>query len=347
MRCLKCSNPLVRSKFFAKEVLNQLKYTGMLDTLKIRRAGFALRRTHQQFMDDYHVLDVNAMNHIDLVESIKNNHLPSIIRSMTEPPPANQKNADGTYDAIRVGKSLVLARDWLDRELSRLRKVIYDKSAVIIQATYRGSKYHMDYQKEQSAWSIQACLRAVAVCKPYKSLRSTTLQIMPEMHAFTGRIQQARAADSALMVGAQNEMAGFLEDNKRLERAEAEERKSAAMEDDYSWKLMDATFAERVNADKQQYIAMAECAYSSATGQMKAVKEFLDGTSRKGAEADARWQKMQTEGVVRTVPVVRQYKAADSPFTAPAADSFRFKYTFSYKGAKAAKADAETPNVGK
>jgi hypothetical protein len=290
-------------------------------------------------MDVYHVLDVNAMNHIDLVESIKNKHLPSIVKTMAEAPPANQMNPDGSYDAIRVGKSLVLARDWLDRELAKQRKVILDKSAVIIQATYRGSDSHRHYQKEQSAWSIQACLRSVAVCKPYKALRSTTLEIMPEMHAFTGRILQARAADNALMLNAQNEMAAFLEDNKRLERAEAEERKLAAMEDDYSWKLMDATFTQRIDADKQQYVAMAETAYSSALGQMKAVKDFIDTTNKKGSEVDARWQKLQTDGVVRTVPVVRKYEANAEPFTPPTQDSFRFKYSFSYKGAKPAKSE--------
>ena len=39
VRCLKASNPLTRNVFKNALVLNQLKYTGMLDTLLIRRGG--------------------------------------------------------------------------------------------------------------------------------------------------------------------------------------------------------------------------------------------------------------------------------------------------------------------
>jgi hypothetical protein len=164
---------------------------------------------------------------------------------------------------------------------------------------------------------------------------------MPEMHAFTGRIISARALDTASMNTARNEMNAFLDDNKRLEKAEADERKMATMEDEYSWKLMDATFAQRVAEDKKQYVTMAETAYQAAVGQMAAVKDFIDLTNKKGSEADARWQKMQTEGVVRAVPLVRQYKSEMAPFTAPGKDAYRFKYSFSYKGAKAVAGGAE------
>ena len=238
--------------------------------------------------------------------------------------------ADGTWDAIRVGrKGLVLARDWLDRALSRERKIVLARSAVIIQAAYRGADSHRQYLADQSAWTIQSCLRSVNNCKPYKTLRRTTLEIMPEMHAFTGRVIAARAADTAALSAAKNEMNGFLDDNKRLEKMEAEERKQAGLEDDY------ATFAQRVAEDKAQYIAMADTAYQSAVGQMAAVKDFIESNIKKGADADSRWQKMQTEGKVRSVPLVRQYKSEAEPFQAPGKDAYRFKYSFSYKGAKA------------
>ena len=262
--------------------------------------------------------------------------LPGIVARLKDPPPANQKMPDGTWDAIRVGrKGLVLARDWLDRELSRERKIVLARSAVIIQACYRASENHREYQKNQSAWSIQSCLRATNACKPYKALRSTTLQIMPEMHAFTGRVIASRAADTAAMTTARNEMNAFLDDNKRLEKNEAEERKLACLEDEYSWKLSDATFAQRITEDKAQYLAMAEAAYGSASGIMSTVKDFIESNNKKGADADSRWQKMQTEGQVRSVPLVRQYKSEAEPFVAPGKDAYRFKYSFSYKGAKA------------
>merc|ERR1712072_554845 len=71
VRCIKTSNPLCRGVFTKSLVLDQLKYTGMLDTLKIRRAGYALRMDPQTFYDDYHVLDVNAPDYTALVASVQ------------------------------------------------------------------------------------------------------------------------------------------------------------------------------------------------------------------------------------------------------------------------------------
>ena len=47
VRCLKASNPLTSNVFKNALVLNQLKYTGMLDTLLIRRGGFPVRMEGQ------------------------------------------------------------------------------------------------------------------------------------------------------------------------------------------------------------------------------------------------------------------------------------------------------------
>jgi len=347
VRCIKCSNPLMQDMYYAKEVLNQLRYTGMLDTLKIRRAGFAMRLSYQGFYDMYRVLDVNAENHVELVESVQK-MLPEIVARLPDPPAADQKNPDGTWNAIHVGrKGLILARDWLDRELDIQARLIKGKSAVIIQSVYRANEYTKQYKRDKSAWDIQSCCRALSEAMPYSALRRTTLSILPEMHAFTGRIITNRMADINEMNQSRNEMNAFLEDNRRLEKQEADERKQAATEDEYSWKLMDATFSERVNADKEQYLAMADTAYKTAIASVNNVKEFIDTTAKKGAEADARWQKMQTEGVVRAVPLVRQYKDEAVAFAPPSKDAYRFKYSFSYKGAKPGGAATPPPAAGK
>jgi len=255
-----------------------------------------------------------------------------------------QKQPDGTYDAIRVGRDgLVLARDWLDRELGAQRRIILGRSAVTIQAAYRACFNRMEYDRESGAWNIQACLRTVNVQKPYREKRQAVLQLMSTLHDFTGRTLAGRANESANLQAARNEMNAFEEDNKRLEKMEADERKTAAGEDEYSWRLMDATFGERVAADKQQYLSMAEAAYGKAKDKITDVKSFIDQIQKKGAESDARWQKMQTEGVVRAVPLVRQYKSEAAPFQPPSKDSYRFKYSFSYKGAKPVIGKANPP----
>ena len=49
VRCLKASNPLAKRVFQSALVLKQLKYTGMLDTLKIRTFGFPMRMGYSEF----------------------------------------------------------------------------------------------------------------------------------------------------------------------------------------------------------------------------------------------------------------------------------------------------------
>jgi len=345
VRCIKCSNPLQKDVFFTGEVLNQLKYTGMLDTLKIRRAGFAMRHTFQSFWDNYHVLDVKCESPGDLVESIQKNTVPAIVAKMNAAQVAeiaSQKNPDGTYDAIRMGQQkLVLARDWLGSALDEERKIVLGKSAVIIQAKYRGSQQEREYKRNEAAWTIQSALRSVSTSGSYGTKKVITHQLLPDMHAFTARIIASRGIELANMKIARQEMMGFLNENKMIESQEANERKICVAEDDYSWKIGDASFTNRVDADKKTYLDITNQAYKQAMEKYKDVKVFLDRLKSKGAESDSRWQKMQTEGIVRSVPLVRQYKAEAGDFTPPKADAYRFKYSFSYKGVKATPVDSK------
>jgi hypothetical protein len=298
--------------------------------------------TYQAFMDTYHVLvpgdpeDVTA-----LVEYIKDPILPAIIAKMGPLELADiecQKNPDGTYDAIRMGTGeppLILARDWLDRSLDEQRRKILSVSAIVIQNTYRGCYHRKQYARQEAAWSMQACMRAANKAKPYYNIRTLTCKLQPEVHAFTGRVIAGQSADMAELKNGRNEMKAFIEENKLLEQMEADERKLARAEDEYSWQLMDATFGERVGADKKRHKEAAEVAYKAGMAKVEEVKAFLDTVDKKGAESDARWQRMQTEGEVRSVPLVRQYTSEAANFVRPSKDAYRFKYSFSYKGAKA------------
>merc|ERR1711977_680578 len=65
---------------------------------------------------------------------------------------------------------------------------------------------------------------------------------------------------------------------------------------------------------------------------IQGVFDVVESMNAKSAEIDARWAKMQSEGVVRSVPLVRQYKANAAPFYPPSKDAYKFRYSFTYKG---------------
>ncbi|KAL2076378.1 hypothetical protein ACEWY4_028025 [Coilia grayii] len=56
VRCIKPNMDKKPDKFDPAVVLNQLRYSGMLETVKIRRAGFPVRRTFQDFYSRYKML---------------------------------------------------------------------------------------------------------------------------------------------------------------------------------------------------------------------------------------------------------------------------------------------------
>jgi myosin heavy subunit len=360
VRCIKASNPLKVAQFTPGLVLNQLRYTGMLDTLNIRRLGFPSRPTHLEFWQTYHVLNTESTiadfdddaaiqaGATSLAESVSA-MAPQVAKQVMDltgvQVPQEQIDVCIHVGQSRSGKkNRVLVRDWLARELDSMKNKILGEKAVAIQSAYRGCQYANEYKRESAAWSLQSCLRSCALRKPYAEMRKDTLKLLPELHAFTGRCIAAASQDNVEIEAAKKEMVGFLEDNKRMEQVEADERKMAAAEDEYAFRLSDATFGERVEADKKQHLDIAEKCHTAAYEHYQSVKAMLESTEKKGAEADARWQKMIHEGEVKTVPLVRQYKAESAPFQVPNKDAFRFKYSFSYKGAKAMnKAAAPAP----
>ena len=59
VRCIKPNGEKVADKFVPQMVLNQLKYSGMMETVRIRRLGYPVRRTFDDFLFRYNVLGRN------------------------------------------------------------------------------------------------------------------------------------------------------------------------------------------------------------------------------------------------------------------------------------------------
>ena len=59
VRCIKPNGAKVADKFVPQMVLNQLKYSGMMETVRIRRLGYPVRRTFDDFLFRYNVLGRN------------------------------------------------------------------------------------------------------------------------------------------------------------------------------------------------------------------------------------------------------------------------------------------------
>jgi len=135
VRCIKTNKEKVADKYDTALVLNQLKYTGMLDTLEIRRIGYPVRMKHTEFMTKYFLL--NTSLDIDNVSSFV-----QWIKTQQYYLDSDDRD-DGS---IHVGKTLVLMTDSCSIALNHERNRIAYASATIIQAAYNGFQHAKDYQ---------------------------------------------------------------------------------------------------------------------------------------------------------------------------------------------------------
>ncbi|XP_075069014.1 unconventional myosin-X [Mixophyes fleayi] len=131
VRCIKPNIHKMPDQFDQTLVLNQLRYSGMLETVRIRRAGFPVRRPFQDFYFRYKVL----MRNLTLPEDLKGKcetllHL-----------------HDMTDTEWQLGKTKVFLREPLEHKLEKQREVEVYKAALVIQSHIMGFVARKQYRK--------------------------------------------------------------------------------------------------------------------------------------------------------------------------------------------------------
>lgn len=202
IRCIKSNANKVSNKFDEETVQRQLRYTGMLETVRIRQAGFNVRLTYEEFMQLYRMLlpkgllstqadvrdflltlNLNRDNYqlgstkVFLRESEKNKldivlHQ-QIITSIT----TIQKWFRACLERrkfIRLKNAVITIQSFwrmvcAQRVAHELRKII---AATHIQAAWRGYKQYQFYKKFRACMvRFQACVRGNLVRRKYEAMK--------------------------------------------------------------------------------------------------------------------------------------------------------------------------------
>uniref|UniRef100_W5MT06 Unconventional myosin-X-like n=1 Tax=Lepisosteus oculatus TaxID=7918 RepID=W5MT06_LEPOC len=118
VRCIKPNMEKTPNKFNPEVVLNQLRYSGMLETVKIRRAGFPVRRQFKDFYSRYKMLlkEKNATGDekckcLDLLNS-----------------------RDVTKMEWQLGKTKVFLKEALEQRLEKEREAVRRQAGAVIRA---------------------------------------------------------------------------------------------------------------------------------------------------------------------------------------------------------------------
>uniref|UniRef100_A0A3Q3JP94 Myosin X n=1 Tax=Monopterus albus TaxID=43700 RepID=A0A3Q3JP94_MONAL len=179
IRCIKPNTLKMPDHFDQTVVLNQLRYSGMLETVKIRRTGFPVRRPFQDFCFRYKVLMRGVLMSDDLRgRCLQLLHL-----------------YDSSSTEWQLGKTKVFLRESLEHRLEKQREVEVLKAAMIIQAHIMGYMARKQYRKLlQCIVVIQKNYRAFYWRRKFLLLRWATLTFQKRL-----RGQLARRAFSQLL----------------------------------------------------------------------------------------------------------------------------------------------------
>ncbi|XP_003759683.1 unconventional myosin-X [Sarcophilus harrisii] len=131
VRCIKPNMQKMPDQFDQALVLNQLKYSGMLETVRIRKAGFPVRRPFQDFYKRYKVL----MRNLTLPEDVKGKCTVLL------------HHYDDTNSEWQLGKTKVFLRESLEQKLEKQREKEVFQAAMVIRAHILGYLARKHYRK--------------------------------------------------------------------------------------------------------------------------------------------------------------------------------------------------------
>uniref|UniRef100_A0A8C7PEF0 Myosin X n=1 Tax=Oncorhynchus mykiss TaxID=8022 RepID=A0A8C7PEF0_ONCMY len=205
VRCIKPNTHKMPEQFDQTVVLNQLRYSGMLETVKIRRTGFPIRRPFQDFCTRYKVL------------------------MRTVSPPEDPRGRcvqllhlyDSTSAEWELGKTKVFLRESLEHRLEKQRELEVLKAAMVIQAHVMGYMARKQYRKLlQCIVVIQKNYRAFYWRRKFLLLRWAALTFQKCLRGQLGRKVYCQLQDERKM----------MEEDKRRRRVEELDREKKRLE---------------------------------------------------------------------------------------------------------------------
>ncbi|XP_012413194.1 unconventional myosin-X [Trichechus manatus latirostris] len=204
VRCIKPNMQKMPDQFDQAVVLNQLRYSGMLETVRIRKAGYAVRRPFQDFYKRYKML-------------MRNLTLPEDVRGKCT---ALLQLYDASNSEWQLGKTKVFLRESLEQKLEKRREEEVTRAAMVIRAHILGYVARKQYRKVLSCVVIlQKNFRTFLLRRRFLHLKKAAVIFQKQL-----RGQIARRVYRQLLAQRREE------EEKRRQEEEERERERARRE---------------------------------------------------------------------------------------------------------------------
>jgi myosin-7 len=163
VRCIKPNEFKKAMNFDRQLVVRQLRYSGMMETIRIRRAGYPIRHSYTDFIDRYRFL----------IDGVKPSHKEDCKAASGRICQAVLGSSD-----YQLGKSKVFLKDAQDLYLEQLREQVLARKILVLQKCIRGWAQRRKFFKlRQSALVIQTQWRAYIQRRNYKVMRQGFMRL--------------------------------------------------------------------------------------------------------------------------------------------------------------------------
>uniref|UniRef100_A0A096LUU3 Si:ch73-194h10.2 n=1 Tax=Poecilia formosa TaxID=48698 RepID=A0A096LUU3_POEFO len=286
IRCIK-PNDFKKPMLFDRELcIRQLRYSGMMETIRIRKAGYPVRYTFSEFLDRYRVLlrisvcDPKTESQETCCENICKRVLAG----------------EGDW---KTGKTKIFLKDFHDTtlELERIKEL--NVKALLIQKVLRGYKFRKEFVRKRSAalviqkyWRgykgrkqyrvvqlgfarLQAIARSRHIHLKYKKQRVAALVLQTQVRGYLARKEWNRKRNAVILLQAHTR--GVLARRRIAKEREEEQRAILAKQ----------KHLEEVLRQKRETEARAQAANMSDQEMVDDIFGFLPNMVVGGQEGQA------------------------------------------------------------
>ncbi|KAG1715049.1 Myosin-VIIa [Nymphon striatum] len=194
IRCIK-PNEQKKPMMFDRELCcKQLRYSGMMETIRIRRAGYPIRHTFKEFVDRYRFLisGIGPAHKIDCRSATSK--LCGVVLGRTD---------------FQLGRSKVFLKDAQDLYLEQERDRVLTRKILILQKAIRGWYWRRLYLRmKEASVLIQKVWRTYNQKKKYQAMRVgyMRLQAMIRSRVLSNRFKHLRG----VIVAFQSQCRGYI-----------------------------------------------------------------------------------------------------------------------------------------
>ncbi|KYO41882.1 hypothetical protein Y1Q_0013874 [Alligator mississippiensis] len=197
IRCIRSNAEKEELLFDESLVLQQLRYTGMLETVRIRRSGYSAKYTFQEFIDQFQVLlpkNAKALKedicaYLNKLKLDKNNYQIGKTKVFMKEPERQVLQEALHKEVIR---KIIRLQSWLRMVLERRRFLRMRQAAITLQACWRSYCVRRALERKNAAVYIQSVWRGYRERKSYcqQKRQISLVQALVRGHLQRKRFQQ-------------------------------------------------------------------------------------------------------------------------------------------------------------